>query len=260
MIKNIYRIFPSALICLSLSVLIFSCDGDSSSGHSESLKIWDNWTSDSHSYYTSSDCSGQGISFDEYADLIIDDAITDEAQTLMDNECIDPSTQTIVCDLEYWRDHVINLWAESDDDEEQVIKDEIILTTGIPATSLSSIELLISINMTFDVSYDGFCTDLSVIALGLSQEECNIGGSLWVDSQCTFPTEDSCPSYIGTWDTGYQGSWDENGNNYLITWTTNPGEADMVTHTKTLLYSEESISMIEYSSDELCIGLDFVRD
>ena len=188
--------------------------------------------------------------------MVIDDAITAEAQTLMNSECIDPYTQTLVCDLEYWRDHVIGLWAASDEDEEQAIIDEIISSTGIPATSLSSIELLISVNMTFDVSYDGFCADLSNIALDLTEDECNIGGSLWVDPECTFPTENSCPSYIGTWDTGYQGGWEEVDDNYLITWTTNAGE---ITHEKTLLYDEESILMKEYSSDELCVGLDFTR-
>ena len=256
MIKNIYRNFSIVLVSLSLSLLILSCDSDSSSGPPENLEIYDTWTSTSYSYYTNADCSGEGISFDEYAELVIDDAVTAEAQTLMDSECLNPDTQTLVCDLEYWRDHVIDLWAASDDEEEQAVIDEIISTTGIPATSLGSIELLISVNMTFDVSYDGFCSDLSDIALNLPEEECNIGGSEWVDLECTFPTEDSCPSYIGTWNTGYQGGWEENGDNYLITWTTNAGGT---THTRTLLYSEELISMIEYGSDELCVGLDFTR-
>jgi len=260
MIKNIYRQISIIFISLSLSLLILSCNADSPSGSPESLEIWDEWTSTSYSYYTNSDCSGDGISFDEYAELVIDDAITTEAQALMDSECIDPTTQTLVCDLEYWRSHVIDLWATSNDDEEQTIIDEIISSTGMPATLLSSIELIISINMTFSVSYDGFCTDLSEIALGIEDEgECNIGGSIWENDQCTFPTEDSCPSYIGIWDTGYSGQWDEDpySDNYLISWTTDAGQTP---HSKTILYNEDTVSVIEYSSNELCIGLDFTRE
>ena len=260
MIKNIYKILFTVSTSLFLSLVMTSCGSDSPSQQSPDLQIWDVWTSTTHAYYTNDDCAGTAMTFNEYADLMIDNAITAEAQIWLDAECLDPETQAVTCDLETWRAHVIGEWADSEIDEEQIIIDDIISTTGIPATSLDSVELLISVNMTFDVSYDGFCTNLSDIAINLEPGECNIGGeSIWTESGCTFPTEDSCPSYIGTWDTGYEGNWDEYNDNYLISWTTNLGTANQATHTKTLIYSEDTISMIEYTSADLCISLDFTR-
>ena len=260
MIKNIYSASHLIFISLALSLLMLSCEGDTPSGSPQSLEIWDEWMSGNHSYYTNSDCSGEGMSFDEYAQLLIQSEINTIADSLLTQNCIDPSTQSEeFCDLNWYIEQVESDWAASDENEEQVIMDEIISLTGIPATSLGSIELLISINMTFDVSYDGFCTNLSEIAINLPEGECNIGGSVWTESGCTFPTENSCPSYIGTWDTGYQGGWSEDDGNYLITWTTDIGTDEQETYTKTLIYSEDLISMIEYSSNELCVSLDFNR-
>ena len=255
MIKNIYKILFTASTSLILSIIMISCGSDSPSQQSPDLQIWDDWTSTTHSYYTSADCSGNALTFNEYANLMIDNAITAEAQIFMNTECLDPETQTVTCDLENWREHVIELWANSETDEEQAIKDEIIANTGIAETASSSIGLLIHINKTFAVSYDGICLNYSTGALEESEYCIGNPDVNYDNGYCEFETEFACLSASGTWDTGYGGSWDEDGDNYKLEYVING-----LAQEKMLLYTEQAISIIEYSDgNELCVGLDFIR-
>ena len=261
MIKNIYKIFRIISTSLILSLLALSCEGDNPSSSPQSLQIWDDWQSGSYSYYTNADCSGEAMSLDSYTNLMIDNQITSMADSILLAECNPANPDGIACDLNHWIDYIVNvddtgLWTA---DKEQAVIDEIISTTGISATLINSISLLISVNMTFNVNYDGVCLNYSTGSLEESEYCTGNADVNYNNGYCEFETEFACLSASGTWDTGYQGSWDENDSNYLISWTTNAGEDNQETYTKKLLYSEDLISMIEYESDELCISLDFTR-
>ena len=71
---------------------------------------------------------------------MIDDAIMAIADSILIVECNPANPDGISCDLNHWIDYVNadttgDLWNE---DKEQAVIDEIISTTGISATSLTS--------------------------------------------------------------------------------------------------------------------------
>jgi len=275
MIKNIYGFFFPATL-LSLCLLLLSCEDNNSSINSDDITFWGTWESEDYSYYINSDCTGNGLTFDEYIANIIEELQLSDATLEANQDCAwygqewcnaTPSTVFEDTDtIEFPEDYIdcelannyecvianelntiVNNWTI--EEEASVVSDNTII-----ANPEQAINLVINANMTFSVTYDGVCLDHE----NYSQGACTaIDGAEWNSdlNTCMIISDTVCIEIAdGTWDDGYEGTWDENGDFHILQWV----DADMNINQDIVIFNGEEISMIVHTADELCVTLKFI--
>ena len=248
------------LILSLLSLLIYSCANDSSSGPSPTL-INGQWNSDQYLY--SPNCGQQNLSFDDYISYLVIELQQNSAQTQVDiicngqpeGWCESPTagdTYDTNADSVYaiQLSFVVNQWDNDSTLTEMLIADNMVIN------DVSDIQLNINNDNTYTISYEGVCVDYN----DLSEQLCNAFEDdlvFWNGTSCEILTEGGCilEPVGGTWDDGSSGVLDGD----LDIYTMDDVNDDSLFEGNELNFDGSSISITVISTPELCVSLNFTK-
>ena len=248
------------LILSLLSLVIYSCANDSSSGPSP-IQINGQWNSDQYIY--SPNCGDQQLTFDDYILYQITQDQQNEAQSLTEiicngqpegwcEESYEDDTYDTNEDQVYANqlDYIEYQWSTDSTLTENIISENTVITNAV------DIQLNINSDNTYTISYEGACVEYN----DLTQDFCEaLEDNLvfWNGSSCDILTEDGCVlgPVGGTWDDGSSGVLDGD----LDLYTMDDVNDDSLFEGNELNFDGSSISITVISTPELCVSLNFTK-
>tara|TARA_B100000941_G_scaffold229143_1_gene171509 strand:- start:1705 stop:2508 length:804 start_codon:yes stop_codon:yes gene_type:complete len=250
------------LILSLLSLVIYSCANDSSSGPS-ALQINGQWNSNQYLY--SPNCGEQQLTFDDYISYLITLKLEQDAQSYTNFVCEDeeegwcdlpPADGS--CELETNADctyaqHLSTLqfqWGSDLSLTENFIAENTVIT------DVSDIQLNINNDNTYTISYEGTCVEYNDLPQNLC-EALEDELVFWDGSSCDILTEEGCVlgPVGGIWDDGSSGVLDGD----LDLYTMDDVNDDSLFEGNELNFDGSSISITVISTPELCVSLNFTK-
>ena len=242
------------------AIMLVSCSDDSATGP---LNITGQWGSNEYLYYPN--CEGDGTSFEDYINGLIESAQGDQAQNYVDYQCSEEQLGTEFCNgtpfdatiyetnadsmfAYYLNTLIIPEWNNNPS------YSEIIEQENTYIAEIMDIGLNINADNTYTISWDGTCVDYPEF----SEDQCNaLSAAEWNGASCNILTQDGCESIFvnGTWDDGSSGVLDEDGDNY----TMNDVDDDSSYDGMELIFDGNKIFITVISQDDLCVRLGFSK-
>ena len=249
------------LILSLLSLVIYSCANESSSGPS-ALQINGQWNSDQYLY--SPNCGQQNLSFEDYISYLIIELQQYSAQTQVDIICNgqpedwcesstagDPLISNADSVYAIQLSFVVSQW-----DNDSTLTD-MLIAENMVISDVSDIQLNINSDNTYTISYEGVCVDYNDISEGFCNALEAINDALWNGESCDILTENGCllEEVNGTWDDGSSGVLDGDSDLY----TMDDVNDDSLFEGNELNFDGSSISITVISTPELCVSLNFTK-
>jgi hypothetical protein len=114
--------------------------------------------------------------------------------------------------------------------------------------SFNNMTLIINSGSSYEAQYDGSCINFNAF----SQGACELfDGAEWIDEsqECIFLIENACTEIgSGTWDDGWVGDWEKDGDNYTLH-NFDDEEGAM----KTLVFDGSSLFIVLSTSEDQCL-------
>lgn len=229
---------------LSLTLfLIYSCASDDTSGPSPAT-IVGSWSSGELSYHSTDDCLNQGQDLVSFVNSSISSNIGIQAQIVAEALCVNDADYES-CLAEELEDQIALYSA---------VVDSSIYYNLISGTfSYNNMTLVINEGESYETQYDGSCINIPEDDI-YDESECDFFAeneyTEWdsLNEQCNIIDETYCGIVGATWDNGWVGSYDFDGENYILN-NFNNNEAT----TKTLVFDGNDLFIVLSTVGDQCL-------